>query len=240
MKKIDIHSHVLPGIDDGARGLEESIRMLKMAKKQNICAVIATPHYSDHFPNADPEVIKKTCHILEKKAREEVDPHFRIFTGQEILMSDGVLDLLEQKKLLTMAGSNYILIEFHIFVSYSSIFQTVQRLLLNQYRPILAHAERYSVLREKGRIEELIEMGAYIQINYRPIGGKWHEERTRWCRKMLKEGKVHFLGTDMHNTEGRCPETLEAEIWMKKHLDPFYIKKISYRNPIRIIKQEKI
>lgn len=240
MKKIDVHCHVLPGLDDGAQRMEESIQMLKMAKKQNICAVIATPHYSHHFKNSDPQAIRELCRTLEEKAQQEVDPHFRVFPGQEIFSSEEILDRLEQKRISTMAGSSYVLIEFHPSVPYSDIFRTVQNLLYHQYRPILAHAERYTVLRKNDKMEELIQLGVYIQLNYRSVGGKWYDEKTRWCRKMLKEGKVHLLGTDMHNTKTRCPDTRGADVWMDKHLESSYIKEISYRNPIKIIKDEKI
>ena len=240
MKKIDVHCHVLPGLDDGAQDIKESIQMLKIAKRQKICAVIATPHYSHHFQNSDPQAIREMCRTLELKARQEVDPRFRVYPGQEIFNSEEILERLGQKKVSTMAGSSYVLIEFHPSVAYSEIFRTVQNLLLHQYRPILAHAERYTVLRGNDKMEELIELGAYIQLNYRSVGGKWYDEKTRWCRKMLKEGKVHFLGTDMHNTKTRCPDTLRAAIWMAQHLEPSYIKEISYGNPIKIIKDEKI
>ena len=180
------------------------------------------------------------CRTLELKARQEVDPRFRVYPGQEIFNSEEILERLGQKKVSTMAGSSYVLIEFHPSVPYSEIFRTVQNLLLHQYRPILAHAERYTVLRGNDKMEELIELGAYIQLNYRSVGGKWYDEKTRWCRKMLKEGKVHFLGTEKHNTKTRCPDTLRAHIWMPKQHEPSYIKEISYGNPIKIIKDEKI
>ena len=77
--------------------------------------------------------------------------------------------------------------------------------MTQHYRPVIAHIERYGALREKGRVEELTEIGALMQMNYRRIGGKWYEETTRWCRKMLKDEKIHFLATDMHNTKARKP-----------------------------------
>ena len=107
------------------------------------------------------------------------------------------------------------------------------------YQPILAHIERYEVLREKCRIEELTEMGALMQMNYRRIDGKWYEETTRWCRKMLREGKIHFLATDMHNTKTRKPMTDGAEVWLKKHLEKQYIAEICYKNARKIIKQQR-
>ena len=240
MRKIDMHCHILPGLDDGATSLSSSIQMIKIAKRQNIKALIATPHYSNQFQNDDPEKIKSLCNTLEQKAQEVVDPRFRIFPGQEIFNSEDIVEKLKSGKALTMAGSDYVLVEFLPSAPYSGIFRAIQSLILNQYMPILAHVERYGVLREKGRIEELRDMGAYMQVNYRSVGGKWYEEKTRWCRKMLKEGNIHFLGTDMHNTQNRSPDTLEADLWMDKHLEASYIKELSYENPRKIIKHEKI
>ena len=77
-------------------------------------------------------------------------------------------------------------------------------------------------------------------MNYRRIGGKWHDETTRWCRAMLKEEKIHFLGTDMHNTEERRPETREAEKWMNKHLSKRYLKNILYNNARDILTNTRI
>lgn len=87
MRKIDMHCHILPGLDDGATSLSSSIQMIKIAKEQNIKALIATPHYSNQFQNDDPEKIKRLCSTLEQKIQEEVDSRFKIFPGQEIFVS---------------------------------------------------------------------------------------------------------------------------------------------------------
>ena len=104
----------------------------------------------------------------------------------------------------------------------------------------MAHIERYQALREVERVEELAGFGACMKMNYGPIGGKWYSETTRWCRDVLKEGLIDFLGTDMHNTGTRQPETDKAMVWMEKHLDKGYIQDITYRNPGKILKNEKL
>lgn len=230
MKKIDIHCHVLPKLDDGSASLQESIKMLKQAYRQGIQAVVATPHYSHQFMEESPGTIINLCKRLELKARTEVSPDFRIYPGQEIYYSQETSEKLRRNQLLTMGKSAYILIEFMPNVPYSLVYRAVRELTEKGYCPILAHIERYGVLREKGRVEELIKAGAYMQMNYRRIGGKWYDETTRWCRKMLREEKIHFLATDMHNTKDRRPETKEAEAWMEKHLDKSYIEEISWKN----------
>lgn len=235
IKKIDIHCHILPKTDDGSGSLQESISMLKMAYRQGIQAVVATPHYSHQFRKENPEALKGLCRKLELSAQKEVDPEFRIYSGQEIYYSEDTLAMLKKNRLLTMGGSNYILIEFMPNVPYSLLYKAVRELTMEQYCPILAHIERYGVLREKGRVDELIKAGAYMQMNYRCIGGRWYDETVRWCRKMLKSQMVHFLATDMHNTKSRRPQTQEAEAWMEKHLERTYIEEITWKNQEKIL-----
>lgn len=241
MKKIDIHSHILPDIDDGAQNMEESLRMLRIAARQGTRAVIATPHCSMKFRNENPERIRQQCRFLESRIQKELKKKFRVYAGQEIFYEESVVDRLEKGLLLTMADSPYVLIEFHPSTAYSVIYNAVRNLTYAGYWPIIAHVERYVSVRESGRVEELREIGAALQMNYRRIGGKWYEDTTRWCRKMLKEQQIQYLGTDMHNTKERGPDTLDAEEWMMKRLDEDYIKEITYFNARSIIRyiQEK-
>ena len=97
MKKIDIHCHVLPKLDDGSSSLQESIRMLKLAYRQGIQAVVATPHDSHQFRQEDPEKIRNLCRRLETRARAEVNPDFRVYPGEEIFYSQETLEKLREK-----------------------------------------------------------------------------------------------------------------------------------------------
>ena len=235
MRIIDIHSHILSGVDDGASSEKESLQMLKMAVKQGMTGVIATPHYSVNFRNTNAVLIRQQCRQLEEKLQQSLGEQIRIYPGQEIFYSEEVIDLLDKGKLLTLADSPYVLVEFHPAAPYSFIFSSLRNLVYAKYSPILAHVERYSVLRKKGRPEELIDMGAELQMNYRSIGGKWYHETPRWCRYMLKEGNIQYLGTDMHNVKERRPDVTGAEAWLKKHLDLSYIKAITYGNAEKIL-----
>lgn len=235
MKIIDIHCHVLPGLDDGASDFKESQKMLQMAYDQGVCSAIATPHYSVQFRNDTPELIIQKCAELQQWAKRELDKDFQIYPGQEIFSSHYIIEKLSRGELLTMADSDCVLLEFLPSVPFSSLYKTVRELAMSPYRPILAHIERYQELRKKGNVEELIRIGALMQMNYRPVGGKWYGETTRWCRKMLLEGNVHFLGTDMHDTEQRYPKTKEAIQWMEKNLDEEYLDEICWKNAEKFI-----
>lgn len=246
---IDIHAHILPGVDDGASCMKESVKMLMMANEQGITDVFATVHYSPKYPNTEPEALRKLCEKVQKqvnraktgeKASQKKRKKIRIWTGQEIFYSDQVPELLDEGKLMTLADSDYVLIEFSPAVSYSEISRAVGDLRMFGFDPILAHAERYQCLRTGNRIADLINQGAYIQLNYRSIGGKWHDSTTRWCRKMLKNQFVHVLGTDMHNIRSRAPETEEAVRWMRLHLERRYVKRLLHENARRIVKNKEL
>ena len=139
MKIIDVHAHILPGVDDGSENWNESIEMLRMAYEQGIRTIIATPHYHQ---GQDIERLKETTGILRQEA-QKLDPEYGIFLGQELMDSEGILDELRKGRALTMAGSRYVLIEFLPNVSYSRLYQRLRQLQGAGYIPILAHAERY-------------------------------------------------------------------------------------------------
>ena len=236
---IDIHSHILPGIDDGAHSWKEALYMLKAAQDQGIRKVIATPHWGGPFGCTDPKEIRALCFKLQEEAKRH-NVSVKIYPGQEVMYTEEAAEKIEKGEILTMADSRYVRTEFYQGVGYSGIFRAVQHFTQSGYSPVIAHAERYEALKEIGRLEELRKHGAYIQLNFRAIGGKWHHSTTRWCRKALKEEAVHFIGTDMHNMKTRKPETERAVIWMKKHLEPAYVKKLLVKNPEKVLRNERL
>ena len=246
---IDVHSHILPGVDDGSASMKESLQMLSMARRQGITDVFATSHYSRAFPNRNPEKLRQLRDELMRRANRPVKgpdgkvkhrQPIQIWTGQEIFYSNSVIRLLEEDRLLTLADSNYVLIEFMPAVPYSEICTAVRNLSRTRYVPVIAHAERYRCLRKGKRLEELIGLDALIQMNYRSVGGSWQDVTARWCRDNLKKGNVHLMGTDMHNTGNRMPDTKEAMCWMRTHLDRKYLKKITKDNALRITENKLI
>lgn len=240
MEKLDLHCHILPGLDDGPGSGEESLEMLKTAYEQEIYRVIATSHGSGRFPQSCPAVIRRACQDLERSAQEAISPLIKIYPGQEILYTDSVLEKLSREEFLTLADSSYVLLEFFPGAPYSMILRAVREFAMTQYDPILAHVERYQELKKEGRVEALIEAGAYMQLNYRSIQGRWYDPSVRWCREMLRRENIHFLGTDMHNRRDRAPETRAVERWLVRHLDDAYLEKICRKNAEKVIENGRI
>lgn len=211
----DIHTHIIYQIDDGSRSLDESVRLIRMAMEQGADRFIATPHYYVDKPSNPDEIREKLAQLKERVGREGLP--CSIYSGNEVLYFDSILERLKRREVLTLADSSFILLEFYPQESYQTILQAVRKLRGGGYRPVIAHAERFDALRQNG-LSEVIEQGAYIQLSTQPIGGFALNEYTRFCRKALKNGEVHFLGTDMHRADTRPPVLENAVKWVKKHI----------------------
>ena len=121
MGYIDIHAHIVPDVDDGAKDNCESLEMLKQAYEAGITTVIATPHYSKGFKTYTLEDIKRYCKTLEKHAQEQICPEFKVYTGQEIFYNAKSLETIQSGGVISLADSNYILLEFSPEISYSAL-----------------------------------------------------------------------------------------------------------------------
>lgn len=206
---IDIHAHILPGVDDGSKNPSETEKLLKLSWKQGVTEIIATPHFSHHTDFAE----LRERYEQTKEAAQRIDPRFKIYLGQEILYLEGMTDWLDQGKALTLADSRYVLVEFRPGDNFIKLSRAVRELVSAGYLPIVAHIERYDCLREKGRTAELIGLGAYLQMNAGSVLGGIFDKDARWCREEITNGRIHFIGTDMHNTGERPPRMLDA--WKK-------------------------
>ena len=163
----------------------------------------------------------------------------KIYAGQELIYYNGVFEAVAAGKTMPLAGSNCLLMEFQTDVSYEIIYQAVRQMALMRYRPVLAHIERYRCLRTAGRIEELKKTGAYMQMNFGSlVGGIRHVSDCLWCRKMVLENKIQFLGTDMHRVNFRPPEIRRTVEWIHKKCGEEGADRLMYANPLKGIFKE--
>ena len=209
---VDIHAHILPGVDDGASDWEETGEMLCKAHKQGITHIIATPHY---VSGQDTKRLREMMKRLKETAFS-ISENMMVSLGQEVQYFEELPSFLEQGKVLTLAGSRYVLVEFLPGDGYMRLFRAVRRLVQSSYLPVIAHVERYDCLKEKGRTKELARCGAYLQMNAGSLGGGLFDRRAAWCRKEILRGNIHFIATDMHGAVIRPPELEEAVRWMTR------------------------
>lgn len=233
---IDAHAHVLPGIDDGAADLEESIELLRMAAAQGITSVIATPHTSER---STPALIKELAMQTEQEIQKDY-PDFRVYCGQEIYYHEDMVRRLRAGELLSMADSRYVLVEFSPGVPYGNIYRGIRSLVTAGYLPVLAHMERYLCLRKEENLKDLESGGCLFQMNYESLQGNLFHGEVRWCRRQAAAGRIHFLGTDMHRRDFRPPNITDALRWMEKYAEEGLLEEMAYINPLHMINKEGI
>lgn len=202
---IDIHTHVLPGIDDGARTWDMSMQMLSMAWESGVRRIIATPHYIPWEGQVHPDRIRDMCLEARQRFSEQFGLHMEIYPGEELYYYSDLLSDLQSGKAMTMNGTNCVLVEFGVMVQYRDLLQAVQKLQRDGYKVILAHYERYSAIRQKGRIEELRERDVMLQSNLDAADGGFFGAEARRIRKDYKRGNICFSASDMHNVTTRPP-----------------------------------
>lgn len=237
---IDIHSHILFGIDDGSEDLLMSMKMLKIAAKSGTAGIILTPHNKPGRHNADhTQIASLTEKLKEEMAKENID--IELYPGNEIYYRSGIPEEIAGEKCLTMAESDYVLTEFNPMDDYDYIRNGIYNLLTGGYRPILAHVERYERINGKtDRVEDLIEMGCYIQVNAGSIMGAFGFGTKAFTRKLLARELVHFVASDAHDLGKRSPDLRECGSYISKKYGEDYMRELLFENPMHIIRNEYI
>lgn len=233
---IDIHSHILPCLDDGAKSVEQSISMFRMAAMEGIHTIVATPHCYGHKKDASYEEVLEAVNKMREELEKEGIP-IDLYAGNEIYYRQGVEEDLERGNIHTLAGSSYVLVEFHPQEESSYIFRALNRLNSYGYRPILAHAERYENLYgKKESIEEVKNCGVKIQINASSICAKrWGDPYRKRVWGLLKKEWVDFVATDAHSDGHRAPKMKECRNLLAKKLEDAYVFQLLEENASYIL-----
>ena len=221
---VDIHCHLLPGVDDGVETLAEAVELLQIAYRQGTRRMVTTPHmFHPQFANNDAAAIRQSFaafkeELAEIARRPELGflGEMRVDLGAENHVSAEFLEALERGEALSMNMSDHMLIEFSGFATFDQALSAVERVREAGYRPILAHIERYPVLHERpGRLEGLVEAGAILQVNAHSLL-HWGGGLRRRCFDLLKRGLAQIVASDAHNTSDRKPNLGEARTALAK------------------------
>ena len=232
----DIHCHIVPGVDDGATDIEETRKLLQMEYDQGVRTIITTPHFRFRMFETPVERIKQQFQMVEKAAAE-IAPDLQVYSGCEFHANMEMLPMLREQRVMTMAGSRYVLTEFSHNSEENYILERLNALLSGGYKPIVAHIERYEATRTSlDFVEELVGMGAYMQINADSITGKDGFFTRRYCNKVMKSGLLHFVGSDCHNSTRRISRIGEAYNRVTAKFGQDYADELFIHNPAQIIK----
>lgn len=236
----DIHCHIIPTVDDGAQNMEEAQAMIKLAYIHNTRKIIATPHYGTHRTKASNGIIVRRFQELERWIKANY-PDMELYLGQELTYRHGLEKQLQRGAAFTMAGSHYVLVEFHPDEGFSQIRQGLQTLQLSGFRPILAHAERCRILASNiSYIEELVHAGFYIQVNAQSVLGQNGWLCKSCTRKLLKKELVHFVASDGHDIKKRIPSIQKVMEHIALKYGKKYAVELAVNNPARVLANEFI
>ena len=204
---VDIHCHILPGLDDGPITLAESVEMAKMAIADGITHVVATPHSSDRY-KFEPELIRSRKDELQGMIGDKL----KLATGCDFHMNvENVRALREDPKRFTIHQKNYLLVEFADFSIPPQMDEILKEILVGGITPIITHPERNPLLRSRRqRLAEWVQMGCFVQVTAQSLLGRFGQSAQSAADRLLADDSVHFVASDAHNTKSRPLQLKEA------------------------------
>lgn len=237
---IDIHSHIIFGVDDGSKSIEDSIEMILEAEEVGFTDIIATPHYMESAYEVPKNEIKEKMDNIINILKEN-NVKVNIHQGNEIYITNNIVDLLENNLASTMSNSKYVLFETPMNVEPLNLLDVVYSLLENKKIPIIAHPERYEFIqKDPNKLIDLIENGVLFQSNYGSVIGQYGKEAQKTVIKLLQSNFIHFMGTDTHRPNSvytRVPKAIEE---LKKILPENVVEEITTQNERKILNNEDI
>ena len=235
----DVHTHILPGVDDGSPDLSRSLDMIRMARMNGTRRIILTPHRRGHYRKT-PDELREIFAVLSRESAK-LFPDVTLYLGNEIAYEPDVPHKLETGQVLTINDTEYALIEFQPGTPYSHITRAVSEVRYAGFLPVVAHIERYDCARTHPELAvERLELGALIQMNADSILGKHGFGVKRYCHKMLSQEKVHVIGSDAHNLDARPPLLRECFLRIHKKYGADYAARLFCHNPRALIENRDI
>ncbi len=227
----DIHSHILPGIDDGSKSMEETISMLRIASAEGITHMIATPHYKMGWGSANQETIKRLLAEVMKEAKHN-GLDINLYPGNEVYYNSELADRFQNGRICTINDSRYVLVEFSPMDQFTYVRNGLDDIIGMGYKPILAHVERYECLvKHPDNVRSLKAFGVGIQVNASSVIGEVGRGIKKFVHKILEEELVDYIGTDAHSANGnRKPAIKSCVSLLYKKYDSEYVADILYRN----------
>ena len=239
---IDIHCHILPGFDDGADNIEESLRMARIAAGGGTKAMIVTPHSNipDSYQNYLDKFYVDTFKELKAKIKEQKIP-LDIYPGHEIFATDNMIEPIKAKKLLTLCNSDYLLVEFAFREHSESVYKKLQMLTAEGLTPIIAHPERYAFVSEDGSAPlRLKKLGCLLQVNKGSLKNKFGMNAYAVSQAIIRHEIADFVASDAHSPYMRTPYLADAHEIIGELRSEQYADLILSINPGKVLKNEKI
>ena len=233
---IDLHSHILPELDDGAQSLRESLSMARMAVESGVTAMAATPHCS-HDRTRD---VFAAWQLLQQALVENEIP-LKLFPGMEIFGTGETAQLLSEGKLFTLNGSRYPLIEFSFRSDGAEETRILRSVCKAGFRPVVAHPERYGHIQQDPElINRWYRMGCLLQVNRGSLMGRFGTKAQHMGFELVERGFATVVASDAHSSRVRTPWMEDVRDVLHREISPRCAKVLLQENPRKILKNEDI
>ena len=233
---IDLHCHILPGLDDGSDSFEESMTMAAMAASHGIRHIAATPHC---VSGSTQEVIRKVA-VLQEMLQQERIP-VQLYPGMEIYGTYDTAQLLRDQELLTLNGSRYPLIEFAFYSDGEEETDILQSIIDAGFTPVVAHPERYEYISENPElVNRWKAMGCLFQINRGSLLGRYGLSAQRMGMAMVQRGFATVIASDAHSSVVRTPRARDVYELLCQSVSPVAAEVLMHYNPQRLLQNKPI
>lgn len=237
---IDIHSHILPNIDDGSRSIDETFELIKEAKKAGFSGIVCTSHYIENYYETNRPEREVWMNAIKERLKDK-GISIDLYLGNEIYISENIIELLADEKATTINDTSYVLFEMPMNEEPLNLYDVVYELQQNKVVPILAHPERYSyVQKDPELVYDLIEKGVLMQSNYGSFIGQYGKRAQMMAERMLENNMTHLLGSDAHRPNTIYPRIPEAIRAITRIVGEDKVDELTTINPNKVIHNKKI
>lgn len=198
--QVDMHSHLIPGIDDGAKSLQESLDLIRRLANTGLRKLVTTPHIQHEYYRNTPEIIQNGLETLQNALKEEgISIH--VEAAAEYYLDEIFLQKIKNGEEILYFGDRYVLVETGFIRKSEVFFDCLFQLEMRGFKPILAHPERYQYLIEDPKsLQEILDRGVILQLNLLSLTGFYSRSTKEFAEMLVDKGVIHFMGTDCHNS----------------------------------------
>ncbi|MCR5666840.1 MAG: hypothetical protein K6G01_08420 [Eubacterium sp.] len=239
---VDIHSHMLPGIDDGSRSWDETMTLAQMAVRGGTDTLVCTNHTNipGLYENYESEQLRQLFRLLKERLEQEKIP-LKILRGNEVFSTPGIQNLLQEKNVIPIGDTNYYLVEFSFREQPEFIEDVLYGMMQDGFRPILAHPERYDCVQEYPRLVfQWMRQGVLTQINKQSLLGQFGREVRMAAQSLFEHNLITCIASDAHSPEHRTTDLTEIAEYLSDSYGEGAAYTLLNENPRRIIEGKGI
>ena len=240
---VDLHTHILPAVDDGAEDVSEAIQMLQIAAANGTTDIVLTPHYlargmrSTQMSKAD---LERMFGLFKEVAAQNF-PKLNLYMGAEVFGVNNIEEVIADGQLITLNNTEYCLVEFGFHDHLQRALGVLDARARDGYKPIVAHPERYEFIQDQPRdVFRMLDKGALLQVNHTSLEGLSGIEAQDVAMLLIENNLAMCISSDAHSTFQRTPDLSEAYEFISSTFSPEYAEDLFFNNPKAILKGKRV